>query len=190
MWLKLAKIGNNWPIFKLFSAIFTFYRDSFRIITFKNETFKKNPEISFLVNFANFSHNLWSKNPVMKKVGRGSSHMHDRHCIAWKDIYQRIFISYILSKNREKGYSPITFLIGICWGIWYPNFRDSLNASLRSAFSRKKSKKNPQKIFKYNFHKNFPKKSKKKFQKNISKKIFPKKKSKNPKTFMPKLLRM
>jgi hypothetical protein len=43
--------------------------------------------------------------------------------IAWKDIYQRIFISYILSKNREKGYSPITFLSGICWGIWYPNFR-------------------------------------------------------------------
>jgi hypothetical protein len=31
--------------------------------------------------------------------------------------YQRIFISYILSKNREKGYSPITFLSGICWGI-------------------------------------------------------------------------
>jgi hypothetical protein len=34
--------------------------------------------------------------------------------IAQKDIYQRIFISYILSKNREKGYSPITFLSGIC----------------------------------------------------------------------------
>jgi hypothetical protein len=30
----------------------------------------------------------------------------------WKDIYQRIFISYILSKNREKGYSFITFLRG------------------------------------------------------------------------------
>jgi hypothetical protein len=28
----------------------------------------------FLVNFANFSHNLWSKNHVLKKVGRGSSH--------------------------------------------------------------------------------------------------------------------
>jgi hypothetical protein len=26
MWLKLAKIGNNWPIFKRFSAIFTFFR--------------------------------------------------------------------------------------------------------------------------------------------------------------------
>jgi hypothetical protein len=39
-------------------------------------------------------------------------------------LYQRIFISYILSKNRSKGYSPITFLSGICWGIWYPYFRD------------------------------------------------------------------
>jgi hypothetical protein len=28
--------------------------------------------------------------------------------------YQRIFISHILSKNREKGYSPILFLSGIC----------------------------------------------------------------------------
>jgi hypothetical protein len=44
--------------------------------------------------------------------------------IAQKDIYQRIFISYILSKNREKGYSPITFLSEICWGILCPNFRD------------------------------------------------------------------
>jgi hypothetical protein len=32
----------------------------------------------------------------------------------WKDIYKRIFISHILSKNREKGYSTILFLSGIC----------------------------------------------------------------------------
>jgi hypothetical protein len=38
-------------------------------------------------------------------------------CRHWKDIYQRIFISHILSKNREKGYSPIHFLSGICWRI-------------------------------------------------------------------------
>jgi hypothetical protein len=80
MWLKLAKIGNNWPIFKKKIGYFHVFqvvehtRDRFRMITLKNETFKKNSKISFLVNFANFSHNLWSKNHVLKKVGRGSSH--------------------------------------------------------------------------------------------------------------------
>jgi hypothetical protein len=58
---------------------------------------------------------------VLKWRARSGWHAARRH---WKDIYQRIFISYILSQNREKGYSPITFLSGICWGIWYPNFRD------------------------------------------------------------------
>jgi hypothetical protein len=32
---------------------------------------KKILKISFLVIFANFSHNLWNKNHVLKKVGRG-----------------------------------------------------------------------------------------------------------------------
>jgi hypothetical protein len=50
---------------------------------------------------------------------------------------------------------------------------DSPNASLRSAFSRKKSKKCPQKIFKYNFQKKIPPKNPpKNFQKKISKKIY------------------
>jgi hypothetical protein len=39
-----------------------------------------------------------------------SAFMKIRH---WKDIYQRIFISHILSRNRDKGYSPIIF-----W-VWY-----------------------------------------------------------------------
>jgi hypothetical protein len=53
-------------------------------------------------------------------------------------VYQRIIISYILSNNREKGYSPITFLSGICWGIWYPNFRDLQSPILSYILFRKK----------------------------------------------------
>jgi hypothetical protein len=40
--------------------------------------------------------------------------MYQQTYMHWKDIYQRIFISHILSKNREKGYSTILFLSGIC----------------------------------------------------------------------------
>jgi hypothetical protein len=64
MWLKLPKIGNNWPIFKLFGYFHVFQvvehiPDSLRMITFKKETFKKKiPKIEFLVTFSNFSNNL------------------------------------------------------------------------------------------------------------------------------------
>jgi hypothetical protein len=35
---------------------------------------KKNPKIWIFGHFSNFSNNLWSKNHVLKKIGRGSSH--------------------------------------------------------------------------------------------------------------------
>jgi hypothetical protein len=56
----LPKIGNNWPIFKLFSAIFTFFRscDSFRMIKFKNETFKKKSKYL----------NFWSLFPILATI--------------------------------------------------------------------------------------------------------------------------
>jgi hypothetical protein len=64
MWLKLAKIGNNWPIFKLFSAIFTFFRSwntsqtVKRMITFKNETF----------NFFSKNLNFWSLFQILATI--------------------------------------------------------------------------------------------------------------------------
>jgi hypothetical protein len=77
----LAKIGNNWLICKLLSAIFTFFRSwntpetVLERLHLKMRLFKKNRIFSFLVYFvANFSHILWSKNHVLKKVCRGSSH--------------------------------------------------------------------------------------------------------------------
>jgi hypothetical protein len=69
MWLKLANIDS-------FSAIFTFVqvvehiRDSFRTNTVKNEAFSNKSKTSI---FANFSYILWTKNPVLKKVGKASS---------------------------------------------------------------------------------------------------------------------
>jgi hypothetical protein len=67
----LTTIDRFSNFFRLFSCFLT--AESFRMITIKNATLKKNnPKISFLVNFAHISHNLWSKNHVLKKVGRGS----------------------------------------------------------------------------------------------------------------------
>jgi hypothetical protein len=83
-------------------------RDSFRIITLKNETFEKNPKLSFLVNFANFSHNLWSKNHVLKKVSRGSSH--------------DLFSNWYFLNLHALGYSkPVTVILYIKFGSTSPS---------------------------------------------------------------------
>jgi hypothetical protein len=67
MWLKLAKIGKNWPIFKLF-FFFSYFHvfqvvehiwDIFSTITFKKLDFSKKIEkFYFWSIFANFSHTL------------------------------------------------------------------------------------------------------------------------------------
>jgi hypothetical protein len=63
-WPKLAKIGQNWPIFELFRQFFTFFMSWNTPETVLNEYNKK------MVNFCHFSHILWSRNHVLKKVGR------------------------------------------------------------------------------------------------------------------------
>jgi hypothetical protein len=67
------------------------------------------------------------------------TYLHTWLFIPRKDIYQRIFISHILSKNREKRYSPILFWVGYVEGynililgisnfyILYPFFSTNLN---------------------------------------------------------------
>jgi hypothetical protein len=54
---KLTDFQTFFGYFHVFQVV-EHTADRFRMITFKNETLKKNPKISFLVNFANFSHNL------------------------------------------------------------------------------------------------------------------------------------
>jgi hypothetical protein len=66
MWLKLSKIGNNWPIlFGYFHVcqVVEHIPDSFRTITFKNETFEKKSKnfISILATIYEVKITFWKK---------------------------------------------------------------------------------------------------------------------------------
>jgi hypothetical protein len=76
-WPKLVKIDRFSNFFGLFSRFLgrgTHRRRSYNEYSQKWDFLEKIEKINFGYFFANFSHILWSKNHVLKKVGRGRSH--------------------------------------------------------------------------------------------------------------------
>jgi hypothetical protein len=84
-WFKFIKCSYNWSTltdFQTFCGYFYVFLvvehipDILRTNTVKNETFSKKTKIfnfcQFLPVFASFSHFLWTKHHVLKKVGRSA----------------------------------------------------------------------------------------------------------------------